>query len=111
MITLPDKDPEEVLDYQVSFADLIPADFVLDTAAAVVESASPSESPLSLDVLTADVTQNANNSPLRDDSVTVWLSGGTVGCKYTVKVTVSDSQGVPHDRQYVRRLRVKVKPQ
>jgi len=110
MLTLPDKDPEELLDYQVSFADLIPAGYIIDEVEAVVESADPSQSPLTLVVESALASTSGSSSPERMDSATLWLSGGLTGCKYTIKVTVSDTQDVPHDRQYVRRAKIKVKP-
>lgn len=107
MLKLPNKDPEEILDYAVSFLDLLEDGYVLDTRAAVVESMDPSESPSVLVV--SNVSLQTALSPARNELVTFWLEGGIEGTTYVLKVTASDSLNMPKDRTYVRRVKIKVK--
>lgn len=96
----PDKDPEEELDYPMDFTPWVVSGFNIDSSACVIESETPTggATPLSIDL----VSHAAN-------VVTVWLSGGTDGITYTLKVTVTDDNVTPNDRQGVRRVRIKVK--
>jgi hypothetical protein len=109
VLVFPDKDPGETLDYEVSFAELLPPGFNLDAATAVIESVTPSESPLALEILSVPIGADVSVSPQIDNYVTVWLTGGTEGNTYIGRITASDDQNAPHDRIYVRRFKIKVK--
>ena len=113
-LALPNKDPEEDLDYSVSFQDLIPTGTELSLAEVEIEEASPTESPFSLMpcgspyVVLGSVDETA--SPLTSDLVTFWVTGGTLDTKYTLKVTATGNEtGVPCPRKYVRRVTIKIK--
>lgn len=97
----PDKDPEEQLDYPIDFSDWVATGKTIENADAVVESSTPDESPAF--GLTVDFVQAAS------DIVNVWLSGGTVGTTYIIKVTVDDNETSPEERVGVRRVKLKVK--
>ena len=98
----PDKDPDERLDYLVDLREWVATGRTIDSAEAVVESADPTEAPFTL-VVDA-VTFNL-------DVVAVWMSGGTAGLRYTVKVTATDDNAAPSDRQVVRRGDLRVRAQ
>lgn len=71
------KDPDAVLDYTVDWSDwLIPGDWIIS----VVASVSPAG-------LVVDYTS------WTDDLAIVWLSGGSVGVRYSVTVSVVTAGG------------------
>lgn len=78
MLGIVDKQPVEVLDYDIDFKRWL-VDDQIDAAVATIE---PSDT---LVVDTIDISEDAT-------LVKVWLSGGQSGTKYKVEVTV-DTQG------------------
>lgn len=96
----PDKDPEEELDYPVDFSQWVVQGNTIDSAACVIESVDGDDSANPLVVDTVNFAS---------DIVNVWLTGGVVGVKYTFKVTVTDDNVSPFDRQGVRRVTLKIK--
>lgn len=108
-LSLPDKDPEEVLDYTVDFSDLtVEGVPLLGTPTVEVESAAPTESPDALtQPIPAAYAQLGPESPLENDAVLIWLANGTLNTKYTLKITVNDDN--PNARTFVRRATIKVK--
>lgn len=105
-LSLPDKDPDEVLDYTVDFSDLTVAGVPLLGVPTV--EIEPAESP---EVLTQPVAaafvQLGPESPLENDAVLIWLAGGVLNTKYTLKITVNDDD--TQARTFVRRATIKVK--
>ena len=63
-----------------------------------IESATPDESPYTL---------NIDQVVVANPDITAWLSGGTVGTKYTLKFKGTDNQ--TPERTYVRRATIKIK--
>jgi len=78
MSTFP-KDPDEVLDYKFDWSSWLASGETISTATLSVESG---------------LTKDSDSITDSSTSVTVWLSGGTAGQKYTVscKITTSDSR-------------------
>lgn len=74
------KDPDSVLDYKWDFND---ADSPWLATGDTIAS----------HVVTADTGITVDASTNDDDSVTVWLSGGTAGTAYTVAVKITTNQG------------------
>lgn len=97
MITWPSKDPDEVLDYELDWADettgprLVTGETLLTSDFSVVEG----DVVINSELFTAD------------GITTVWLSGGTVGtlCKILNRVTTSG--GRTYDQ--TARLRIRTK--
>lgn len=83
------KTPAEVLDYEVSFADWLPAGDAIDEA----EAESSLES-----VVVGDVTVSGS-------TVTVWLSGGEDGDSADITVTVTTDDG--RTKQECFKLKIK----
>lgn len=116
-LQLPNLDPGECLDFTVDFTDLMPAGTSLVAATVELESAAPDVSPLpdvqygspAVLLTNTDPQPSPTPSPLRNDSVVVWLSGANMepNSKYTFKVTAEDDH-VPK-RCYVRRLTIRCK--
>ena len=95
----PNKDPEEVLDYPVNFADWMVAGATIANATCVIEDrGDDTASPLVIDAV-----------QFAGSLVTVWTSGGVSGVKYQFKVTVEDNSGAPGPRIGVRRIKQTVK--
>ena len=98
MITFPAKDPEEVLDYQLNWADqvngprlvagelLTGSTWVLDQGSVVIGVTS---------FTAAGVT-------------TVWLSGGTIGELVILANTVTTNQGRTYEKTCKLRIRDKI---
>lgn len=101
-LSFPDKDPEEVLDYPVSFKDwLIPGcdiDGVTKPPTVVQEGTS---TPNGLTDLVID------NVFVAGQSIVIWLSAGTSGESYLFKITADDTANPI--RTVVRRVKIKVK--
>lgn len=110
MQAFPDKDPDEVLDYSQHFAELLAEDLEFDTVDVEVESCTPAETPFQLTVSNAQLASEPE-TPLVATTALFWLSGGTLGTKYVLKTTFSDSQNTPEDRTFVRRSTIKIKKQ
>jgi hypothetical protein len=98
----PDKDPEEVLDYPVSFKDWLvegcDIDGVSNPPTVVQEGTS---TPNGLTDLIVDNVFTAGKQ------IVTWLSAGTAGDSYLFKITADDT-GTPV-RTVVRRVKIKVK--
>lgn len=99
-LKLPDKDPDEVLDYDVDFAQWV-------TSPATIQAVGTS---VALD----GVSSPSGDSALVVDTVIVgsnivaaWLSAGTAGETYTLKVEAVDNNSPV--RTVVRRVKIKVK--
>lgn len=98
-LSWPDKDPEEILDYPIQFDDwLIPGCDIAAGATVVQEGVSLNGGLTDLIV---------DNVFVSGTSLVVWLSLGTIGEKYTFKVTAQDT-GTP-TRTVVRRVTIKIK--
>jgi len=100
-LSWPNKDPEEVLDFPVDFALWVVSPATIAAGAtAVIESmvGDDAANPLVVDLVA-----------VASDIVTVWLSGGVTGVKYTFKVTADDDNAVPSARKGVRRVKLTVK--
>ncbi len=96
MITWPAKDPNEVLDYQLDWADadnprLVTAETLLTSTYSVVSG---------------DVVINSS-SFLASGLTTVWLSGGTVDTLCTILNRVTTSGGRTYDQTAKLRIRTK----
>lgn len=109
MESLPVKGPEEVLDYDVRFNNLLADGLELDSHAVSIVSADPPESPLTLIQSNSSIVSSGETSPNRADTVRFWLAGGTPGTKYILEVTGTDTQNAPLDRKFERHVSVKVK--
>ena len=107
----PNKDTQEVLDYSETFSNLLESGISLGTESVIIESASNSESIFTLVIQDISLGISGPNPPGIIDTVVFWLSGGTNGVTYTLKVTASDTQGSPQDRIFVRRATITINPQ
>ncbi len=88
MLTWPDKDPDELLDYEIDWsARLVDGDTI---------SAATWEVPTGI---TEETTSHA------DTTATIWLSGGTLGTRYTLTSRVTTTGGRIMDQS----VRIKVK--
>ena len=75
------KDPDAVLDYQWTFASWLPSGDTIVSATVTADTG-----------LTLDSTSNTTTT------VTAWLSGGTVGEKYSVRCRITTAGGRTDDR-------------
>ena len=96
MITWPAKDPNEVLDYQLNWADadnprLVTAETLLTSTYSVVSG---------------DVAVNSSTF-LSTGLTTVWLSGGTVDTSAVILNRVTTSGGRTYDQSAKLRIRTK----
>jgi hypothetical protein len=85
----PNKDPDEVLDYQIDWADRLDGD-TISTSTWVIPSG---------------ITQGAASKT--DTTVTTWLSGGTLGASYTLLNRVVTAAGRTMDQSV--RIRIAAK--
>ena len=99
-LSWPNKDPEEILDFPVDFSLWVVSPAVIAAGTAVIESkvGDDTASPLVIDLVA-----------FASNIVTVWLSGGVAGVKYTFKVTADDDNAVPSARKGVRRVKLTLK--
>jgi hypothetical protein len=104
----PNKDPQEVLDYAELYTNLLNPGIELIAQTVVVESASNSESPITLEVSNTALAISGATPPGIVDTVVWWLSGGTNDVTYVIKVTAQDNQVTPEDRIFVRRAAITV---
>lgn len=107
---LPDKDPEDVLDYGIILSDEAVELDPLKVLSVSVESCSPDESPM---LLVIDNALWAMSNPTSGviDSIVFWLSGGTVGTTYVLRIEADDTETAPHMRVLVRRVTITVAKQ
>lgn len=96
MLTWPPKDPDEVLDYQLDWAD--PDDPRLEVGETLLTSV--------WSVPTGDVVVDSSDYVATGLS-TVWLSGGTAGSKCVLLNRVTTSGGRTYDQSVVLRIRDK----
>ncbi len=100
-MTLEAKDPEEILDYPIDFTDWLVAGAGIDNSPVVTATQEGTSIPGGLSDIT--VSQIVIASP----KVILWLSGGTDGEKYTIKIVGTDNQSP--QRTWVRRATIKIK--
>lgn len=96
MITWPSKDPNEVLDYQLDWAD--PASPRLLTGETLLTS--------TFTVVSGDVVINST-AFAPTGLTTVWLSGGTAGTVCEILNRVTTSGGRTYDQTMRLRIRTK----
>jgi hypothetical protein len=87
-LTWDPKDPDEVLDYALDWADRLAAGDTIDT---------------SLWILPAGITKD--NEGIDGANTVIWLSGGTLGGSYDLVNRITTTGGRTHDQT----VRVKVK--
>lgn len=83
----PTKDPEEVLDYEHSFIDLLPVGDAIATSVFSVVSGNNGTGDL-----TIESESNTTTSSL------VWLSGGVSGVTYLIGCIITTIEGRTFDR-------------
>lgn len=109
----PDKDPQEILDYPVSFADWLMPGRALQNQQITAIEADNNESPVAIQVPTVVggvlLAASTAASPEILDTMVVWLEGGTTGVTYTFTLEADDDEATPIDRHVVRRVKIKVK--
>lgn len=86
-LTWPDKDPEEVLDYQIDWTDRLDGDTIATSAWTVPTG----------------ITQNSNT--FTTTATTIWLSGGTLDERYELTNRITTAGGRTMDQS----VRVKIK--
>jgi hypothetical protein len=96
MLQWPDKDPEEVLDYPVDFSSWLVSPATLNV--------TPGQCTVAV---TSGVGLTVASVAVTTTTITAWLTGGTAGTTYTLKVTAKDTNGTV--RTGVRRVKLKVK--
>jgi hypothetical protein len=94
MLAWPSKDPNEVLDYQLNWAD--PDDRRLVTGETLLTSV--------WSVVEGDVVIDSQ-SFVSTGLTTVWLSGGSVGAKCVLLDRVTTSAGRTYDESVTLRIR------
>jgi hypothetical protein len=94
MLTWPTKDPDEVLDYKLNWADA--EDPALETGETILTS--------TFVVVSGDVVIDSS-SFVASGLTTVWLSGGTEGTSCVIRNRVTTSGGRTYDAS--RRLRIR----
>ncbi len=87
MLTWPDKDPDEVLDYQIDWSERLGTDTI---------STSTWEVPAGIVEDDQEYTSTAT---------TLWLSGGTLSTRYTITNRITTAAGRTMDQS----VRIKVK--
>ncbi len=99
-IVFPNKDPQEILEYSLDFKDwLSVGDAIQAVGTFVVQDGT--STPNGLTDIVVDLVVVAS------DIVVAWISGGTLGEKYTFKYTVVDNNSPV--RTGVRRTTIKIK--
>jgi hypothetical protein len=81
------KDPNAVLDYVFDWSSWLQTSETISTATFTVESG---------------ITKNSESNTTTN--ATVWLSGGTVGERYTITCRVTTNQGRTDDRSAIVRV-------
>jgi len=90
----PDKDPDEVLDYLVDWSDRLTGSDTIDTSTWIMPSAP--------DALLIKDSDTHNNT-----TTTIWLSGGTLGTKYTLTNRVVTDGGRTMDQSMIIAIKTK----
>lgn len=85
----PDKDPDEVLDYNIDWSDRLVSDTIL-TSTWVVPAG-----------ITEDSTENTTTT------TTIWLSGGTLNTKYSLVNRITTAGGRTMDQTVTIRIKTK----
>lgn len=98
-LSFPDKDPEEVLEYSLNFSTWVGNDTIQSGGTSVIQDGV--SSPNGMTDITVDTVVVAA------DIVVAWLSGGTVGEKYSFKYLAVDNNNPV--RTVVRRVTLKIK--
>ena len=99
VLAFPNKDPEEVLEFSLNFTEWVGGDTMQTVGTSVVQDGVSSPGGLS-DIVVDSVVVAAN-------IVVAWISGGTLGEKYTLKYKSVDNNNPV--RTVVRRATLKVK--
>lgn len=86
----PDKDPDDVLDYQVDWSGRLPTGDTISTSTWIVP---------------AGLTKDSDSTSTK--TTTIWLSGGTAGSTYSVTNRVVTTGGRTMDASVTLRLREK----
>lgn len=107
---LPDKDPEDVLDYAIIMSGEASELDPLKLLTVSIESCSPDESPVTLVIDNALWAMSDPSSGVID-AIVFWLSGGTVGATYVLRIEADDTETLPHTRVMVRRVTITVAKQ
>src|SRR5580765_8007575 len=100
-IELPDKDADDLLDYQIDMAEFVVSPYHVDSETVEIEAAGNGESPISLTVEDVGAASGCGG-PSRPTAVLFWLRGGTRGVRYRGKVTVSDDAELSPDRLFTK---------
>ena len=82
-----EKDPNEVLDFTIEFDDQLELDSDTNDSATVTVTPAPADGGVTIDA-------NGND----DTTVTVWVSGGTLGVQSKVTATVVTVGGRTYER-------------
>lgn len=96
MLSWPPKDPDEVIDYQIDWAD--PADPRLETGETLTASTF---------TVTSGTVAIQSQSFVASGKATVWLTGGTVGERCVIRNRVTTSAGRTYDEAVRLRIRSK----
>lgn len=107
---LPDKDPEDVLDYAIVLDVQLSIDDPLKALSVSVEACVPEETPMTLVIDNALWAMSDPTSGLVN-TIVFWLSGGTPGVTYVLRLEALDTETVPHTRVMVRRATITVAKQ
>lgn len=75
ILNVPNKDPDEILDYQIDWSERLGTDTITT----------------SIWILPVGITENSNS--FTDTTATIWLSGGTDGARYDLVNRVTSSGG------------------
>lgn len=94
MLSWPTKDPDEILDYQIDWAD--PDDSRLEEGETIVSS--------TFSVEEGDVVID-NDDFVLTGLTTVWLSGGTLGTRCVILNRIVTSEGRTYDLSARLRIR------
>lgn len=98
----PDKDPDDELDYSLTWAEQmdIDTDTIARYAPFVVDDEDES------DTTPVEIVQSLGKTPSFDDTNTlVWLSGGTAGKTYQIVNRIVTAEGRQYD--HTRALKIK----
>lgn len=93
MIPTLQKQPADVLDYDVDYSDFLPSDDTITTPIAAVEEIDP------------DTDLAVDSVSVSDLVMKVWLSGGVSGTTYKVTATAATSGGRVKEQEFKIRVR------
>lgn len=96
MLQWPEKDPNEVLDFELDWAN--PDEPRLETGETLITSA--------WSVVTGDVVIDTGRTTFTPQGLsTLWLSGGTAGTKCILLNRVTTSEGRTYDKEVALRVK------